>query len=67
MDSFKDKNGKTVLIIYDDNTEKKDLKHFEDKKKCKCIYSRSMDQVYPRKCVKCGVPEIPKEALNETD
>lgn len=32
MDKFVDKDGKTVLVIEDDGTEKKDEKYFEDKK-----------------------------------
>ena len=27
------------------------------KEKCKHVYSRSMDQEYPRKCLKCGQAE----------
>lgn len=27
------------------------------KDKCECAYSKSMDQEYPRKCVKCGKTE----------
>ena len=33
------------------------------KKKCKdgCVYSKSMDQQYPRLCIRCGVEEDVKE------
>ncbi len=31
-----------------------------------CVYSRSMMQTYPRKCLKCGLEEAPKHLANFT-
>lgn len=36
---------------------------FKKKQKCKdgkCVYSRSMNQEYPRACIKCGCKEKQK-------
>ena len=36
----------------------------EPKKECECLYSRSMNQVYPRHCVRCGKPETIQRESN---
>lgn len=40
--------------------------HFVTKPKLEtheCVYSKAMNQTYPRLCVKCGVPETPKNKI----
>lgn len=44
-------------------SDKPEVPRKDDMEICKngCTYSRSMDQVYPRKCIWCGKVEAPKE------
>lgn len=56
-----------ILKDIDEKIRKHELQahkpHFTTKPAHECVYSKAMNQPYPRLCIKCGVPQYPKNKI----